>query len=81
VIVTMVNPSATDARPAEILVRGGTVTGAQWTSVGSTQLNAHNTFDAPTQVQPTSGAAQVAGGRVAHTFPPASVTKIELVLA
>jgi alpha-L-arabinofuranosidase len=81
VIVTMVNPSATDARPAEILVRGGTVTGAQWTSVGSTQLNAHNTFDAPTQVQPTSGAAQVTAGRVAHTFPPASVTKIELVLA
>jgi alpha-L-arabinofuranosidase len=80
VIVTMVNPAATEPRTAELIVRGGAISAAQWTTLAAQELNAHNTFETPNRVQPTTGAAQVTGGRVAHTFPPASVTKIEITL-
>ena len=80
VVLTIVNPAHAEARTAEISVRGGSIATAQWTAIADTQLDAHNTFDNPTRVQPTSGASQATAGRVVHTFPPASVTKIELTL-
>jgi len=68
------------AGEAEIVVRGAAITQARWTQLASTDITAHNTFEAPETVRPTTGDARVVGGRVVHTIAPASVTRIGLTV-
>jgi alpha-N-arabinofuranosidase len=81
VVVTMVNPALSEPRETEIVVRGANVTQARWSQITASEMNAHNTFEQPDVVRPTSGDARVNGGTVVHTVAPKSVTKIELMLA
>ena len=80
VVLTLVNPSISEPRETEIVVRGASVTQARWTQLASTDITAHNTFEAPDVVRPTSGDARVVGGAVVHTVAPASVTRIDLTV-
>jgi alpha-N-arabinofuranosidase len=77
----MVNPALSEPRETEIVVRGASVTQARWTQLTAAEMNAHNTFEQPDAVRPTSGDARVSGGTAVHTVAPRSVTKIELTIA
>ncbi len=80
-VVTFVNPSATDARETEIVVRGGGVSSARATQLTAQEMNAHNTFEAPDTVAPADATARVSGGTVVLTAPARSVMKVEIALA
>jgi alpha-N-arabinofuranosidase len=81
VTLTLTNPHATDAREAEVVVRGASIRAASAVTLSATELNAHNTFDRPATVAPREGEAAVVGGVVMHRLPAASVTRLTLTLA
>ena len=76
-VLTVVNPHATEGRQAEIAVRGATVRGMRARVLAAADIHAHNTFAEPEAVRPKEGAA-AAGG--VYTFAPASVTRLDLEL-
>jgi alpha-N-arabinofuranosidase len=80
--LTVVNPHLTHATTTEIAVRGASVTAAKGTVLAEKDVHAHNDFANPDAVKPTSvsGLAPSAG-KLVHSFPPASVTTLEITLA
>lgn len=81
VVVTVVNPHASEPRAAEINLRGGSARSAKATVLAAPDIHAHNDFDHPQAVEPKAAPADVSGARFSWTFPPASVTKLEIELA
>lgn len=81
--LTVVNPHATEAREAEVEVRGAKVASGQATVLSSTDIRAHNSFANPRALGPTTAAVQTpaSGGAIVHRFPAASVTKLQFTLA
>ena len=79
--LTVVNPHATDAREAEVVVRGAVMQSVQGLALTSTDLHAHNSFDAPHALEPASVRVDVQSGRLVHSFPAASVTRLQFLLA
>jgi alpha-L-arabinofuranosidase len=80
--LTAVNPHVTDAREAEIVVRGATIAAARAMILTAPDIHAHNTFENPGAVVAREGApAKLHGGLLVHHFPPASVTRLTLELA
>ncbi len=83
VTLTVVNPSAADARETTVSVRGAKIASAAITTLNAGALDAHNSFDAPDAVPApketpvTPGAA----GDLVVTLPKASVTKLRLMLS
>jgi len=63
-------------------VRGGAVRGVRATTLVAADVHDANTFERPEAVvpQPAHDVAVAAGQAVAFTFPPASVTKLAMVL-
>jgi len=57
------------------------VQSAQGLALTSTDLHAHNSFDAPHALEPSSVRVDVQSGRLVHSFPAASVTRLQFVLA
>ena len=80
-VVTVVNPHASDPCVAEVSLRGGAAKSAQVTVLTAPDIHAHNDFDNPNSVVPKTGPAGVSGPRFSWTFQPASVTKLEIALA
>lgn len=80
-VLTVVNPHATEARAAEVSLRGGQARLAEVTVLTATDLHAHNDFDHPDAVVPHTESATVSGARFTWSFKPASVTKLEVELA
>ncbi|HYM23858.1 MAG TPA: alpha-L-arabinofuranosidase C-terminal domain-containing protein [Vicinamibacterales bacterium] len=80
VVLTVVNPHATDARSAVIALRGGSVRSARATVLAPGDLRAHNSFDEPNAVRLKDADVTVEAGTARHTFPSASVTRIVLAL-
>jgi alpha-N-arabinofuranosidase len=80
-VVTAVNPSATERREADVVVRGASVASARGTILTARAMNAHNSFEAPNGVTPAALDVRVAGGAAVVTIPPMSVVKIEATLA
>ncbi len=80
--LTVTNPSLTEARETEIALRGGAAQSVRATTLAAHTVHDVNTFTAPNVVAPTSAdvPARGGGGTLAYTFPPASVTKLEIVL-
>lgn len=81
VTLTVVNPHAAEAREADVVVRGATIQSGQATALTASDIHAHNSFESPHAVEPASVPVDVQGGRLVHRFPPASVTRLQLVLA
>jgi alpha-L-arabinofuranosidase len=80
--LTVVNPHLTQAMTTEINVRGASITSAKGTVLAETDVHAHNDFAHPNAVQPKTATVQApTSGRLHHTFPPASVTALEITLA
>jgi len=83
VTLTVVNPSAADARETTVSVRGAKIASAAITTLTAGALDAHNSFDAPDAV-PTPKESPVtpgAAGDLIVTLPKASVSKLRLTLS
>jgi alpha-N-arabinofuranosidase len=80
-VVTVVNPHVSEAREAEIGVRGATVKSGSVITLAHTDIHAHNSFEQRDLVKPQTSALSGSGKIVHHTFPAASVSKLELTLA
>ena len=80
--LTVVNPHLTQAMTTEIAVRGASVTSAKGTVLVERDVHAHNDFAHPYVVKPSAiSGLNPSGGRLTHSFPPASVTSLEVTLA
>jgi len=79
--LTVVNPHATETRETEIIVRGAKAQSGQATTLTSTDIHAHNSFESPRALAPSSAAVRAPGGTIVHRFPAASVTRLQLALA
>lgn len=80
-VVTVVNPHVSEARTADVSLRGASARSAKVTVLAETDIHAHNDFDHPHAVEPREEPANVSGSSFAWTFKPASVTKLEIELA
>jgi len=79
-IVAVVNPHVTQAREAEVGIRGASVKSGRATTLSHTDIHAHNSFDQREVVKPQTKPLDIRGS-VRFTFPAASVTKLTLSLA
>jgi alpha-L-arabinofuranosidase len=78
IVVTVVNPHASESREATIALRGARATEGRATVLTATDLRAHNSFDRPDAVAPVERTAAAGGASFVHTFPPASVSALRL---
>ena len=80
--LTVVNPHLDRTVTTEIGVAGAGIASYGGMVLAEDDVHAHNDFAHPNAVHPTAVvAAQPSGGRLVHTFPPASVTTLQLTLA
>ena len=80
--LTVVNPHLQRAMRTEIVVRSGSIASAKGTVLASKDVHDHNDFADPDAVKPAAATmGQANGARLMHTFPPASVTTLEMVLS
>jgi alpha-N-arabinofuranosidase len=79
-VLTVTNPSLDQPREAQIAVRGGSVRSVRATTLSAPDVHAHNTFAQPRAVEPREETVTAQGAGLAHRFPPASVTKLEIDL-
>ena len=82
-VLTVTNPDLKAARETEIVLRGAEIRSARAMVLeAGGDMNAHNHFGDPARIEPrTVSVAAARGGLLAHKFPPASVTRIEMELA
>jgi alpha-N-arabinofuranosidase len=79
--LTVVNPHLDRPIAAEITIAGATIASYTGTVLAEPDIHAHNDFAHPDAVKPRPATiATPAGGRLIHTFPPASVTTLRLTL-
>lgn len=79
--ISVVNPDVSQPREAQInLGDAKPITGVQ-TTLTNADIHAHNTFENPDVVQPVSQEINVSGSGFRYTFPPASVTLLQIKLA
>jgi alpha-N-arabinofuranosidase len=80
--LTVVNPHIDRPVTTEIAVSGASIASLTGTVLAEPDVHAHNDFDHPNAVHPYPAAtATPTAGRAIHTFPPASVTTLQLRLA
>ncbi len=79
-VMTVVNPHATEARETMIALRGASAREGRADVLTSGDLRAHNSFDRPSAVAPIDAPAAARGRSFVHAFPPASVTRLRLTL-
>ncbi|MBV8709337.1 MAG: alpha-N-arabinofuranosidase, partial [Acidobacteriaceae bacterium] len=65
----------------EIVLRGAQYADAVVTVLTSEKINAHNTFEQPDTVAPQSKTLQASANPLRFSFPPASVTKLQIRMA
>jgi alpha-N-arabinofuranosidase len=79
--ISVVNPDVSQPREAEIHLRGAEASSGQATILATQDIHAHNTFESPDMVKSRSENWSPSGSTVKFTFPPASVTVLQLKLA
>jgi alpha-L-arabinofuranosidase len=80
--LTVTNPHMTEAREAEIAVRGARVASARARVLSESDVHAHNSFASPREVEPRDEAVTATGGGpFVYRFAPASVTRLSIALA
>jgi alpha-N-arabinofuranosidase len=79
--VTVVNPSVSDARAAEIVIRGATVKSGSATVLTNSDIHAHNTFVQKNVIVPETKNVEIKAAALNYVFPPASVTKLSLTMS
>lgn len=79
--LTVVNPDVANPREATIDLMGASASSGTATTLTDSDIHAHNTFDSPDAVRPQSAPANISGSSFQYTFPPASVTTLEIALS
>lgn len=79
-MLTVVNPHTSEARQAEIVVRGGTLKSGSATTLTNSDIHARNTFDHRDSVTPEAADLALSRETLTHAFPAASVTALTLHL-
>ncbi len=79
-VLTAVNPHATEARETEIVIRGASILSARARTLTSNDIHAHNTFENPRALEPKDVQADLKGRAPVFHFPPASVTRLQITL-
>ena len=82
-LLTVVNPDMHNARETQIDLGGAAVKSCRVTTLTSGDIHAHNTFEMPDALTPTSQDLPLAasGASLHYTFAPASVTALQITLA
>jgi alpha-N-arabinofuranosidase len=78
--LTVTNPHASEAREAEIVIRGARPGSAQARVLAEADIRAHNTFENPKTVEPRNEQVAINSGAISFRFPPASVTRLQIGL-
>ncbi len=81
ITLTVVNPDLKNAQETVVAVRGERVGSVKATVFTSTDMRAHNTLDEPNALEPKSDEIPKPGPVLIYRFKPASVTRLDLVLA
>jgi alpha-L-arabinofuranosidase len=79
-VLTVVNPDIREGKQTEVGIRGARIKSAAMSTLGRSDIHAHNTFDQPHAVLPQTKELQVSGTVANIMFPAASVTKLTLLL-
>ena len=79
--LTVTNPSLDQTRETDIGLRGAAVASATAVTLAAADPHAHNSFENPRAVEPRQESVQASGSKLTRSFPPASVTKLEITLA
>lgn len=79
--LTMVNPDLENSRSSEVALRGAAISDARASVLASNDTHAHNTFEQPNAVQPRALEVSQSTNLLHVTFPPASVSSIEIDVA
>jgi alpha-N-arabinofuranosidase len=79
-VLTAVNPHASEARDTQIVVRGAAIQSARARMLTASDIHAHNTFDNPRALEPKDLEADLKGPTLVFRFPPASVTRLQISL-
>src|SRR5262245_38647259 len=80
-VLTVTNPEAVQSRVAEIVIHGAKVKSTTTTVLAGHDIHAHNSAGQPDAVRPVEMQTAVGrGGTFVHEFPPASVTKLQMML-
>jgi alpha-N-arabinofuranosidase len=80
VTLTIVNPDLSKTLDTQIALRGSMAASATGTVLAAGDMHAHNTFDQPNAVEPTNLKVEVSRNLLNVSIPPASVTKLDVVL-
>jgi alpha-L-arabinofuranosidase len=80
-VITAVNPSATDALDAQVSIPGARVLSGAATVLTASDIHAHNTFEQPRAVAPKTDQLSITSRQPVFRFPPASVVRLTLQLA
>jgi alpha-L-arabinofuranosidase len=78
--ITAVNPSTTESRLAEIVLRGASVKEATMQWMSNSDIHAHNTFEHRDAVVPQTKPLPLSGGALVVELPPASVVALNVQL-
>ncbi len=82
VTLSVVNPHLTQPMTTELALHGMTIASVKGMVLVGKDIHDHNDFDHPNAVHPVpTQTATPSAGRLMHTFPPASVTTLQLTLA
>ncbi len=79
-VLTVVNPHASEARETDVGIRGASVKSGTATTLAHSDIHAHNSFQDREVVKPQTKPLEIKGS-VRYTFPSASVTRLTLSLA
>jgi alpha-L-arabinofuranosidase len=80
--LSVVNPHLSRPITAEIAVRGASISAASGSILVSHDIHDHNDFAHPDVVKPATATISAPKlGKTQHTFPPASVTTLQITLA
>jgi len=79
-VLTVVNPHVTEARETEIGVRGASLKSGVTSTLTNSDIHAHNTLEQHDVVAPQTKTLDFKGRVLTYSFPPASVTRLALML-
>ena len=79
--LTAVNPDVSQPREAVIMLRGAKAASAKAWVIAENDIHAHNTLNQPDVVKTRSAEVKLQPGGLSFSFPPASVSKIEVELS
>ncbi len=80
-VLTVVNPSITETREAQISIPGATVKEGDAHTLSHSDIHAHNSFEHPDVLVPKRHRMNVSGTDITYSFPPASVVRLRVDLA